>query len=87
MSSSSSSSSAQSQPLTELIATVLDVDASLVTETTVREDVEAWDSLAQLGVVSALEETYGVELSSADMKRCISVPEIRSVLGGLGIEA
>jgi acyl carrier protein len=74
-------------PLTELIATVLDVDAALVTAATVREDVEAWDSLAQLGVVSALEETYAVILSSADMKRCVSIAEIRSVLSGLGVEA
>jgi acyl carrier protein len=73
--------------LTELIATVLDIDSELVTASTVREEVEAWDSLAQLGVVSALEETYAVTLSSAEMKRCVSIEEIRAVLSGLGVEA
>ncbi len=76
-----------STSLTELIAAVLDVDASLVTPTTTREDVDAWDSLAQLGVVAAVEETYNVTLSSADMKRCVSIPEITSVLLALGVEA
>jgi acyl carrier protein len=77
----------ETTPLTELIANVLDVELSMVTVSTAREDLEAWDSLAQLSVVAAVEETYGVMLSSADMKRFVSVPEIRSVLSGLGVEA
>jgi acyl carrier protein len=73
--------------LTNLIAAVLDVEPTMVTASTVRDDIEEWDSLAQLGVVSALEETYNVTLSSAEMKRCVSVPEIQSVLHALGVEA
>jgi acyl carrier protein len=74
-------------PLTDLIAAVLDIEPSLVTSVTVRDDIDEWDSLAQLGVVSALEETYSVTLSSAEMKRCVSVPEIQSVLSSLGVQA
>jgi acyl carrier protein len=73
--------------LTELIAAVLDVEPTLVTAVTAREDIDEWDSLAQLGVVSAVEETYNVVLSSAEMKRCVSVPEIQSVLASLGVQA
>jgi acyl carrier protein len=73
--------------LEELIAAVLDVEPDAVAPTTVRDDVEAWDSLAQLSLVSALEETYGLEFSSAEMKELVSVPTIRLVLAGKGVEA
>jgi acyl carrier protein len=73
--------------LEELIAAVLDVDATLVGPTTGREDVEGWDSLAQLGIVSAVEETYSVQFSSNEMKELASLPAIRAALTSKGIEA
>ncbi len=73
--------------LEELLAAVLDVDATDVGPETARDDVESWDSLAQLGVVSALEETYGLTFSSSEMKELVSVPAIRSMLSTKGIEA
>jgi acyl carrier protein len=76
-----------SSPLIDLIAVVLDVDAASITESTQRGDIDAWDSLAQLGVISALEETYGVMLSTSDMQECTSVSTIRTVLGRHGVEA
>jgi acyl carrier protein len=76
-----------SSPLIDLIAVVLDVDASSITESTQRGDIDAWDSLAPLGVISALEETYGVMLSTSDMQECTSVLTIRTVLGRHGVEA
>lgn len=73
--------------LEELIAAVLDVEAGAVGPETGRDDIDTWDSLAQLGVVSALEETYGLTFSSSEMKELVSVPAIRSLLGAKGIEA
>jgi acyl carrier protein len=73
--------------LTSLIAEVIDVDSELIEDHTVRSDVDAWDSLAQLGVIAALEETYGVTFSTADMQACDSVPSIRLVLQRHGVEA
>jgi acyl carrier protein len=82
------SHSTTSQPsLTDLLVMVLDVDPNRLTDVTTRDDIEEWDSLAQLSVVSALEEAYGVTLSSAQMKQCVSVPEIKSVLADLGVQA
>jgi acyl carrier protein len=67
-------------PVTDLIASVLDVDVTKIQLTTVRTDIDEWDSLAQLGLVAALEETYNITLSSAQMKQCDSVAEIIAVL-------
>jgi acyl carrier protein len=82
-----SQSSASQPSVTDLLAMVLDVDSSLLNNATKRDDLDEWDSLAQLGVVSALEEAYGVQLTSAQMKECVSVPEIKAVLAGFGVQA
>lgn len=73
--------------LTELIATVIDVDPSVISTSTVRSEVDTWDSLAQLGVIAAVEETYGVVLTTADMQNCSSVAAISAVLASHGVEA
>jgi acyl carrier protein len=73
--------------LEELVAAVLDVEPTLVGPTTGRDDVENWDSLAQLGIVSAVEETYAVQFSSQEMKELASVPAIRAALGSKGVDA
>jgi acyl carrier protein len=75
-----------SQNLSELLALVLDVAPDRVTATTVREDLEEWDSLAQLSVVSALEESYSVLLSTEQMNRCVSVTSIVNVLSEHGVD-
>jgi acyl carrier protein len=69
----------------ELLALVLDVEPHRVTPTTTRTDIDEWDSLAQLTVVSALEETYGVVLTTEQMNQCIGVSEISTVLAGHGV--
>jgi acyl carrier protein len=73
--------------LEELIAAILDVDATTVGPTTGRDDVENWDSLAQLGIVSAVEETYSVQFSSNEMKELASLPAIRAALISKGVDA
>ena len=72
--------------LEELIAAVLDVESSLVTADTIREDIEHWDSLAQLSLISALEETYEVVFTSAEMQSLVSVPVIRAALRARSVD-
>lgn len=50
-------------------------------------ELEAWDSLAHLSVVAALEETYGVTCSMAEMGELRSVAAIRSFLGSRAVVA
>lgn len=73
--------------LHELIAAVLDVEPETICADTDRADVEVWDSLAQLSIVSALEETYSIMFTSAEMQQLASVPFIRSALTAKGVEA
>ncbi len=79
------SSESPATQLTDLIASVIDVEPNRITAATLRADVDEWDSLAQLGVIAAVEETYGVMFSTADMQNCDSVSAITAVLATHGV--
>lgn len=71
--------------LEALLAAVLDVER--LEPSASRDELDAWDSLAHLSVVSAVEETYGVTFSSADMRTATSVVAIRELLAARGVDA
>ena len=73
--------------LWELIAAVLGVDQSDITDSTSAADLPAWDSLAQLSLVSAVEENYAITMTSAEMRVASSVMALRSILAVRGIDS
>lgn len=72
--------------LTELVAMVLDVEPASLSEESGRGTLDLWDSLAHLNVVAAVEETYDVVLSSAEMRELTSLGALREALQKRGIE-
>ncbi len=72
--------------LTELVAMVLDVDPASLSEDSGRGTLDLWDSLAHLNVVSAIEETYDIVLSSAEMRELTSLGALREALQKRGVE-
>lgn len=66
--------------LESLIAAVLDVDEDNLNDESGRASVAEWDSVAQLNVLSAIEETYAVMFSSAEMRELNTIGAIRSAL-------
>jgi acyl carrier protein len=73
--------------LESLIGEVLACDPGSLDVNSGRALTDNWDSLAHLGVVSAVEETYGVLLSSAQMRECTTVGRLREFLASKGIAA
>jgi acyl carrier protein len=71
--------------LTELIASVLDIEPELLTEDSGRETLEVWDSLAHLNIVSAVEETFDVVFSTSEMRELTSVGRLRDALASRNI--
>lgn len=59
--------------LARILSDVFQVDRANLTEDTKAEDIESWDSLKHLELVTALEQAYGVELGTEE------IPELRSV--------
>ena len=64
----------------ELIEEVLQVPAGTVTEDTVMEDLEEWDSLAHVMIIGQLEE-LGISIDLEDAAEITSVREILEMAG------
>lgn len=67
-----------------IVALVLDVDPALLDDSSGRATVDAWDSLAHLNVISAVEETFDVLFSSAEMRELTTVGALRAALVSRG---
>jgi acyl carrier protein len=51
-----------------------------------RETIPSWDSLAQINIVSAIEDAVGVELSTAEVLSLKSVAKVIEVGRAHGLE-
>ena len=68
---------------TKLIEDVLKVPAGTITEDTMIEDVEQWDSLAHVMIIGQLEEELGV---SIPLDEAIELKGMRELLEKAGCE-
>ena len=64
----------------ELVATCFGAPLDAISRATVRDDVEGWDSLGQLNLMLALEDSFGVRLEIDEMQSLVSVDAIVSFL-------
>ncbi|MEO8248207.1 MAG: acyl carrier protein [Burkholderiales bacterium] len=69
----------------EAIAATLNVPAAKISETTRDEDIAAWDSLGQVNLMMALEQTFDVYLDVEEFQKLNSVPAILEFLERQGI--
>lgn len=67
------------------IANVLKVPAGHITPTTRDEDLPAWDSLGQVNLIMALEQTFGVYIEVEDFEKLKSVPAILEYLAAQNV--
>lgn len=64
-----------------LIEEILKVPAGTVTEETMIEDVEQWDSLAHVMIIGALEERLGI---SIPLEEAIELTGMKELLEKIG---
>ena len=66
--------------LQQTIAATLKVPASKIQPDTSNEDLSAWDSLGQVNLMMALEQTFEVYIEVEDFETLTSVPAILAYL-------
>lgn len=59
-----------------LITEILQVSEGTVSETTLIEDLEEWDSLAQVLIIGELESQLGIVISLDEATEMTGVPDI-----------
>lgn len=63
-----------------VIADVTHMPIDRIDKKTTRENLEAWDSVAQINVVVAIESEFGMSFSVEEMYSLDGVEKIRSVI-------
>lgn len=66
--------------LKEVLGSVLGLPAEAIHEGTNADTVEDWSSLAQLNLILALEEEFGIEIPDEDAAELTSYPLVRLVV-------
>jgi len=66
--------------LTDTFATVLRVDPSSLSDSSAPENTSNWDSLRAIELVTAIEETFNVELTTTEILRMRSLGMARATL-------
>lgn len=71
--------------LIELFSEGLRVDASALDETTSPQNTPKWDSLAAMTLVTLIEDTFEVRLSTREIMKMNSIAAARAVLKSKGV--
>ena len=66
--------------LIDLFAMTLSLPSSELNDETSPKNTEAWDSLANMLLIAAIEETFEIELSTSDIESMTRIGEVRRVL-------
>ncbi len=69
-----------------LFAQVLGVSPESLSDATGPEDTDEWDSLKAMELVSAIEEAFAVELTTAEIMKMRTIGIAREVIRGKGID-
>lgn len=76
---------ANEEQLKQVLADVLDLEASAIGETASVDTIEQWDSLKHLNLVLALEERFGVTLTEEQTVQILSYRLIKIALEEQGV--
>ena len=71
--------------LEQLLADLLQISISEVTDELAMTDLEVWDSLKHMELIASLEEQLDIQLSFDDIVAMRSVGDIKRVLSERGV--
>ena len=70
----------------KLVADALEVEEDRITHDTTAGDIEEWDSLGQLSIVSTLAANTNGESDKVDLANCFSVSDLIQKLSEAGLK-
>lgn len=71
--------------LIQIFAEELMLDPADINDQTCPDNTEQWDSLAAMRLVAAIEESFDITLSTAEIMKMRSISIVRSVLANKGV--
>ena len=68
--------------LQDIFREVFDDKDLVITRETSSDDIEGWDSLAQISIIAACEYEYGIKFNLNDVAKVICVGDIVEIIEG-----
>ena len=68
------------QKLTEVFRDIFDDPSLEITETTTADDIDGWDSITHINLITAVEKAFKVRLSTKDVKALTNVGDFISLI-------
>jgi acyl carrier protein len=68
----------------EVLAVIIDTPIEEISDEASMDDLENWDSLAQMNLVIALEEEFQIEIPDDEVGTMVSIPLIASLISEIG---
>ncbi len=72
--------------LNELIGSVINIPSSTLTPDSGPENLIEWDSIAHIGVITAVEQTYQVQITMPEILAIKTIADLRSILEKRGVK-
>ncbi len=66
--------------LDNLIVEILELDRDRLTDDLTPDEIEVWDSLTHLRMITAIEEAFGITLPMRDVMEMTSLSKIREIV-------
>lgn len=66
--------------LNQIIADIFEIDPKEVTDNLTRDDIELWDSLSHLRLITAVEEGLGVRFTMSEIESIDSIGVLRRLV-------
>lgn len=64
----------------EVIADILEMEVEELAEDMLLEEIEAWDSVAVLSVISVMDEKFGKLPPASEIIKCKTVSELMAIM-------
>jgi len=71
--------------LEEIIAKVFEIDISKIKKEMTPADIETWDSLSQLNLISAIEKEFQIKLEIDEIFTVMKIGDIYDLLSKKGV--
>ena len=71
--------------LEEIIANIFELDSSQIKKEMTAADIEAWDSLSQLNLISAIEKEFQIKVEIDEIFTVMKIGDIYSLLSKKGV--
>ena len=71
--------------LEEIIANIFELDTSQIKKEMTPADIETWDSLSQLNLISAIEKKFQIKLEIDEIFTVMKIGDIYDLLSKKGV--